>query len=56
LHETCFVLASQNDIQYVLRKRSAKEFCMKLGISNADMLEMSQNAYGTEAMRRATVF
>jgi hypothetical protein len=49
-------VAEQNDISCVLRKRCAIEFCVKLGKSGEGMLEMSQTAYGAEAMNRTTVF
>jgi hypothetical protein len=39
-----------------LRQRSGREFCVKLGKSNAETLHMIENAYGTKGMRRATVF
>jgi hypothetical protein len=48
-------LAEQNDISYVLRQRSAGEFCEKQRKSSAKTLGMLQNAYGTEAMSLATV-
>jgi hypothetical protein len=40
----------------VLRQRYAIEFCVKLGKSGEKTLEKLQNAYGTEAMSRVTVF
>jgi hypothetical protein len=42
-----------NDISCVLRRRGALEIC---GKSSEETLEILQNAYGTEAMCRATVF
>lgn len=42
-------MAEQYNILYVVRQICVIEFCVKLGKSGEETLEMLQNAYGTEA-------
>jgi hypothetical protein len=49
-------VVEQNDNSHVLRQGCVIQFWVKLGRSGEEMLEMLQNAYGTEAMRQTIVF
>jgi hypothetical protein len=44
------------DISLVERQRCAIEFCVRLGESGTETLQLVHQVYGDDAMRRAAVF
>ena len=55
-HLVCFVMADEEDISVKIRQRCVTEFCVKLGKSDNETLEMLRQAYGGETLSRAAVF
>jgi histone-lysine N-methyltransferase SETMAR len=49
-------MVEQLDISLVERQRCAIEFCVRLGKSGSETLQLVHQAYGDNAMRRAAVF
>jgi hypothetical protein len=48
-------MAEQLDISLVERQQCAIEFCVRLGKSGTETLQLIHQAYGDDAMRRAAV-
>jgi hypothetical protein len=48
-------MAEQLDISLVKRQHCATEFCVRLGESGSEILQLIHRAYGDDAMRRAGV-
>ena len=55
-HLVRFVMADEKDISVKIRQRCMIEFCVKLGKSGNETLEMLRQAYGGETLSRASVF
>ena len=55
-HLVCFVMADEEDVCVKIRQRCVIEFCIKLGKSGNETLEMLLQAYGGETLSRAAVF
>jgi hypothetical protein len=53
---TLFGMAEQLDTSLVERQRCAVEFCVWLGKSGSESLQLIHQAYGDDAVRRAAVF
>jgi len=49
-------MADEEDISVKIRQRCVTEFCVKLGKSDNETLEMLRQAYGGETLSRAAVF
>jgi len=49
-------MADEEDVCVKIQQRCANEFCVKLGKSSNEILEMLQQAYGGETLSRAAVF
>jgi len=49
-------MADEEDIYVKIRQRFVIEFCVKLGKSGNETLEMLRHAYGGETLSRAAVF
>ena len=55
-HLVSFVMADEEDVCVKIRQRCVIEFCVKLGKSGNETLEMLRQAYGGETLSRAAVF
>jgi hypothetical protein len=49
-------MAEQLNLSLVERQRCATEFCVRLGKSESENLQLIYQAYGDDAMKRAAVF
>jgi hypothetical protein len=49
-------MADEEDVCVKIRQRCVIEFCVKLGKSGNETLEMLRQAYGGETLSRAAVF
>ena len=55
-HLVHFVMADEEDVCVKIRQRCVTEFCVKLGKSSNETLEMLWQAYGGETLSCAAVF
>ena len=55
-HLVCFVMVDEEDVSVKIRQRCVIEFCVKLGKSGNETLEMLRQAYGGETLSGAAVF
>ena len=55
-HPVRFVMADEEDVSVKMRQRCVIEFCVKLGKSSNETLEMLRQAYGGETLSCAAVF
>ena len=55
-HLVCSVMVDERDICVKIRHRCVIEFCVKLGKSSNETLEMLWQAYGGETLSCAAVF
>ena len=55
-HIVCFVMADDEDVCVKIWQRCVIEFCVKLGKSGNETLEMLWQAYGGEAISHAAIF
>jgi len=55
-HSVRFVMADEEDVSVKIQQRRVIEFCVKLGKSGNETLEMLRQAYGGETLSCAAVF
>jgi len=55
-HLVRFVVADEEDVSVKIQQRCVIEFCVKLGKSGNETLEMLRQAYGGETLSCAAVF
>ena len=55
-HLVRFVMADEEDVSVKIGQRCVIEYCVKLGRSGNETLELLRQAYGGETLSRAAVF